>query len=148
MFSGNRKEEEKVKPARSNAMPSILAESLTIEGNLVSAGEIQIEGQVTGNLEVGSLIVGEKAVINGDISAGKMVIRGEVNGAMRGDEITVTSTAVIHGDIVHASLSIEPGAKIDGHLKHSETPRAQGGAGDGRDTVTFIGKTDAVRGDH
>ena len=140
MFSGNRKEEEKVKPARSNAMPSILAESLTIEGNLVSAGEIQIEGQVTGNLEVGS--------INGDISAGKMVIRGEVNGAMRGDEITVTSTAVIHGDIVHASLSIEPGAKIDGHLKHSETPRAQGGAGDGRDTVTFIGKTDAVRGDH
>lgn len=149
MFSGNRKDDAgaKSKPARSNAMPSILAENLTIEGNLVSDGEIQIEGQVNGNLQAASVIIGEKAIISGDISAGKMIIRGEVNGSMRGDEITVTATAVIHGDILHASLSIEPGAKIDGRLKYSEAPLSRSDAAGNGDTVTFIGKSESARAD-
>jgi cytoskeletal protein CcmA (bactofilin family) len=80
-------------------------------------------------------------VITGDINAGTLVIRGEVNGGLKGEEITVTSTATIRGDIVHASLSIEPGAKIDGHLKHSDNPRNL------PDTVTFLGKTEAASGE-
>jgi cytoskeletal protein CcmA (bactofilin family) len=139
MFSGNSKTD--TKSAKSNAMPSIIAENLNIEGNLFSEGEIQIDGQVSGNVQAKTLTIGQNAEINGDINAGTLIIRGAVNGSLRGEEITVTSTATIRGDIVHASLSIEPGAKIDGHLKHSENPR------DLPDTVTFLEKSEAVSGE-
>lgn len=139
MFSGNSKTD--TKSIKSNAMPSIIAENLNIEGNLMSDGEIQIDGQVSGNVQAKTLTIGQNAEINGDINAGTLIIRGAVNGSLRGEEITVTSTATIRGDIVHASLSIEPGAKIDGHLKHSENPR------DLPDTVTFLDKSEAASGE-
>ena len=126
MFSNNNKTD--AKPARSNAMPSIIAENLNIEGNLFSEGEIQAK----------TLTVGQNALITGDINAGTLVIRGGVNGNLKGEEITVTSSATVKGDIVHASLSIEPGAKIDGHLKHSENPRGLA------ETVTFLDKSEAA----
>lgn len=140
MFSGTKKSD--AKPARIDTMPSIIGDSLTIEGNLLSEGEIQIDGQVTGDVRARKLTIGQAAVITGDINAGTLIIRGEVNGSLKGEEITVTSTATIRGDIVHASLSIEPGAKIDGHLKHSDNPRNL------PDTVTFLDKAEAANGDH
>ncbi|WP_373088504.1 polymer-forming cytoskeletal protein [Sneathiella sp.] len=137
MFSSNSKPE--TKSPKINAMPSIISESLTIEGNLISEGEVQIDGQVNGGIKANTLTIGQSATITGDIDAGTLVIRGEVNGSLKGDEITVTSTATVRGDILHASLSIEPGAKIDGHLKHSDNPRGK------KDTVTFLDKPAPVK---
>jgi len=140
MFSGNNKPPTRTN--KSDAMPSIIAENLNIEGNLFSEGEIQIDGRVTGDVQAKTLTIGRSALITGDINAGTLIIRGEVNGSIRGEEITVTSTATVNGDIVHASLSIEPGAKIDGHLKHDDNPR------DLPETVTFLDKSEAASGDH
>ncbi|MFC4270766.1 polymer-forming cytoskeletal protein [Sneathiella chungangensis] len=136
MFSGNSKSEPKA--SRTNTMPSIIADNLSIEGNLFSEGEIQIDGQVTGDVQAKTLTIGQNAMITGDINAGTLIIRGAVHGSLKGEEITVTSTATVKGDIIHASLSIEPGAKIDGHLKHSDNPR------DLPDTVTFLDKSEAA----
>ncbi|MZR30940.1 bactofilin family protein [Sneathiella litorea] len=139
MFSSNSKNEPK--STKSNAMPSIIAENLNIEGNLTSEGEIQIDGKVSGDVQAKLLTIGQNAEITGDINAGTLIIRGAVNGSLRGEEITVTSTATVKGDIIHASLSIEPGAKIDGHLKHSDNPR------DLPETVTFLDKSEAASGE-
>jgi cytoskeletal protein CcmA (bactofilin family) len=136
MFSSNSKNEPKA--PKSSAMPSIIADGLTIEGNLFSEGEIQIDGKVNGDVQAKMLTIGQNALITGDINAGKLIIRGAVNGSLRGEEITVTSTATVNGDIIHASLSIEPGAKIDGHLKHSDNPR------DLPETVTFLDKSESA----
>ncbi|MBO0334535.1 polymer-forming cytoskeletal protein [Sneathiella sp. CAU 1612] len=136
MFSSNNKTEPKA--ARSSAMPSIIADNLTIEGNLFSEGEIQIDGKINGDVQAKTLTIGQNAHITGDINAGTLIIRGAVHGGLRGEEITVTSTATVKGDIIHASLSIEPGAKIDGHLKHSDNPR------DLPETVTFLEKSEAA----
>ena len=92
MFSNNNKTD--AKPARSNAMPSIIAENLNIEGNLFSEGEIQVDGQVTGDIQAKTLTVGQNALITGDINAGTLVIRGGVNGNLKGEEITVTSSGL------------------------------------------------------
>ncbi|TNE34793.1 MAG: polymer-forming cytoskeletal protein [Alphaproteobacteria bacterium] len=140
MFSNNRKSDtaSAPKPARNTNIPSIISESLKIEGDLYSEGEIQIDGEVNGNISAGTLSAGAAAVITGDIEAKEMTIRGTVTGALKGEEIILTASAVIKGDILHASLSIEPGAKIDGHLKHSENPRGQ------KDTVTFLEKSETA----
>ena len=135
MFSNNSKTD--TKPPRTNMMPSIISESLTIEGNMFSEGEVQVDGKVFGDVRADNLTIGQSAVITGEIDAGNLVIRGTVEGGIRGEEISVTSTASVKGDIVHKSLSIEPGAKIDGHLRHSDNPR------DLPETVTFLDKTEA-----
>jgi len=135
MFSNNGKTDTKT--PKVSAMPSIISESLTIEGNLFSEGEVQVDGKVFGDVRADNLTVGQSAVITGEIDAGKLIIRGAVEGGIKGEEISVTSTASVKGDIVHKSLSIEPGAKIDGHLRHSDNPR------DLPETVTFFDKAEA-----
>lgn len=135
MFSSNSKTEPK--SPKVNAMPSIISESLVIEGNLASEGEVQIDGKVFGDVRAENLTVGQSACITGEIDAGVLTIRGEVEGGIKGEEISITSTAKVTGDVVHKSLSIEPGAKIDGHLKHNDNPR------DMPDTVTFFDKVEA-----
>jgi cytoskeletal protein CcmA (bactofilin family) len=139
MFSNNGKTD--MKSAKLNAMPSIISESLTIEGNLTSEGEVQIDGQVFGDVRAANLTIGQTAAINGEIDAGSVIIRGEVKGSIRGEEISIMSTATVKGDVIHKSLSIEPGAKIDGHLKHSDNPR------DLPETVTFLDKAEASAAD-
>lgn len=135
MFSNNSKTDTKA--PKISTMPSIISESLTIEGNLISEGEVQIDGKVFGDVRADNLTIGQSAIITGEIDAGVLTIRGEVSGSIRGEEISITSSAKVTGDVVHKSLSIEPGAKIDGHLRHSDNPR------DLPETVTFFDKAEA-----
>lgn len=135
MFSNNNKTETKI--TKMNLMPSIISESLTIEGNLISEGEVQIDGTVNGDVAAANLTVGQSAVINGEIDASVLTIRGYVDGRIKGEEISIMSTATVKGDVIHTSLSIEPGAKIDGHLQHNDNPR------DLPQTVSYLDKTEA-----
>jgi cytoskeletal protein CcmA (bactofilin family) len=133
MFSN--KTETKV--TKIDSMPSIISESLTIEGNLISEGEVQIDGTVNGDVTAANLTVGQSAVINGEIDASVLTIRGFVDGRIKGEEISIMSTATVKGDVIHTSLSIEPGAKIDGHLQHNDNPR------DLPQTVSYLDKAEA-----
>lgn len=135
MFSNNNKTE--TKSPKMNTMPSIISESLIIEGNLISEGEVQIDGTVNGDVAAANLTVGQSAVINGEIDASVLTIRGYVDGRIKGEEISIMSTATVKGDVIHTSLSIEPGAKIDGHLQHNDNPR------DLPQTVSYLDKTEA-----
>ena len=49
-----------------SAVPSIISGDLVVKGTLVSAGDIQIDGRVEGDIRAGALVVGEKASIEGD----------------------------------------------------------------------------------
>lgn len=134
MFSSTKTE---TKNTKIDSMPSIISESLTIEGNLISEGEVQIDGTVNGDVAAANLTVGQSAVINGEIDASVLTIRGFVDGRIKGEEISIMSTATVKGDVIHTSLSIEPGAKIDGHLQHNDNPR------DLPQTVSYLDKAEA-----
>jgi cytoskeletal protein CcmA (bactofilin family) len=114
MFSKAKTEKERKRKA---APPTIISTDLTISGNLVSDGEIQIDGVVDGDVDSARLSIGEKGKINGSVKADRALIRGRVNGQIRGREVTLTRTAKVKGDIYHDTLSIEPGAQIDGHCR-------------------------------
>ncbi|MBL4667229.1 MAG: polymer-forming cytoskeletal protein [Sneathiella sp.] len=122
MFSGTG--DKKPRPGTINGeMPSIVAKGLVVTGNLVCEGELQIDGIVVGDIRAERLTLGETSHVTGDISASQIQIFGKVDGNLKGDDISIFATASVKGDVINSSLSIEPGAIIDGHCKHSDSPR-------------------------
>ncbi len=58
--------------------PSVIGPDLMINGNLVTKGEVQIDGEVQGDIQGTYVVIGEKARITGGITAEEIVVRGHV----------------------------------------------------------------------
>ena len=103
------------------SVPSIISVVLSVEGNLSSNGEIQVDGKVLGDIACKALIVGIKGSVCGEVTAQTVRIHGAINGQVKAKSVFLASTAQMSGDIEHESLAIEPGAFIEGHCKRTPT---------------------------
>lgn len=108
----------------SKMVPSIIGEDLTITGNVTSKGEIQVDGEIQGDIHCGSLLLGDKSQINGSVIAEDVVVRGKVMGSVRGLRVTLQAQSHVEGDIFHQSLAIEQGAYFEGKSRRSDDPMA------------------------
>ncbi len=121
------------RPAPRSAAPSIISSDLKILGDLISAGDLQVDGIVEGDIQSRSLTVGEGAVVTGNIVAETTRVCGQVTGQIKASTVTLDRTAKVVGDIVHQVLALEPGAFLEGHVRHSDSPTAgEGRRGDGK----------------
>jgi cytoskeletal protein CcmA (bactofilin family) len=103
---------------------SMIGPDLTITGNLVSKGEVQVDGIVQGDIHGSHVVIGETATINGGVVADEVVIRGHVIGSVRARRVMLQTTSQVDGDIYHQSLSIEQGALFEGKSRRTqEDPR-------------------------
>ena len=101
---------------------SVIGEDLAIEGNVVSKGEIQIDGQIKGDIRCTSIVIGNTALIEGGVVAEDVIVRGRVVGSIRGHRVTLQSSCQVEGDIFHQSLAIEQGAYFEGKSRRSDDP--------------------------
>jgi len=109
------KPNEPVRPLhRQSNVPSIVSSEMTIHGDLQSSGDLQIEGTVVGEIEVGKLVIAEGGTVSGNIVAKDVRICGALNGSVRSVMITLTSTARVVGDLHHEVLAIEAGGQLEG----------------------------------
>ena len=111
-----------------SAAPSIISSDLKILGDLISAGDLQVDGIVEGDIQSRSLTIGEGAVVTGNVVAETTRVCGQVTGQIKASTVTLDRTAKVVGDIIHQILAIEPGAFLEGHVRHSDPA----GAGDTR----------------
>jgi cytoskeletal protein CcmA (bactofilin family) len=109
------------RPPPRSAAPSIISSDLKILGDLISAGDLQIEGIVEGDIQSRSLTVGEGAVVTGNIVAETTRVCGQVTGQIKANTVTLDRTAKVVGDIIHQILAVEPGAFVEGHVRHSDS---------------------------
>jgi len=109
-------------PSKPKPSPSLLSSDLTIKGNVLTSGDIQIEGTIEGDVRAHLLTVGEGATIKGEITADDVVVNGRVVGRLRGLKVRLTTTAQVEGDIVHKTIAIESGAHFEGSVQRSEDP--------------------------
>lgn len=112
-----------VKPASSN-VPSIIAKGLSIKGNIVCDGDIQIDGTVEGILHTHSLTVGASGDVRGEITGKRVRILGKVVGPIRAVAVELGRTARVVGDIRYETLTVEPEAQVDGHLQRIDDASA------------------------
>ncbi|MDA0720719.1 bactofilin family protein [Yoonia sp.] len=117
----------KTSPPKAKPPASILSSDLLITGNLKTTGDIQIEGQVDGDIRAHLLTVGESATVKGEIVADDVVVNGRVIGRVRGLKVRLTSTARVEGDIIHKTIAIESGAHFEGSVQRQDDPLSTGG---------------------
>lgn len=103
---------------------SVIGADLTIVGNLISKGEVHVDGNVEGDIEGSYVIVGESASISGGIVAEEVIVRGHVAGTVKSKRVMLQATSQVEGDIYHQALSIEQGAMFEGKSRRvKDDPR-------------------------
>jgi len=114
------------KPSAPKAKPpaSVLSSDLHVQGNVRTSGDIQIEGQVEGDIRAHLLTVGEGATVKGEVMADDVVVNGRIVGRVRGLKVRLTSTARVEGDIIHKTIAIESGAHFEGSVQRRDDPLA------------------------
>lgn len=104
---------------------TVVGSNTSFEGSFVSSGNVRMDGQFAGSLEVsGNILVGESADIHADINARNISIAGTVRGNVTGNKVQLLRTGRIWGDISASALTTEEGAFIDGKITmvgHSAT---------------------------
>ena len=103
-------------------VPTIIGEDLLITGNVNSKGDIQIDGEIQGDVHCGSLLLGDKSTVTGEVVAEDVVVRGKVIGTIRGLRVSLQAQSRVEGDIFHQSLAIEQGAYFEGKSRHDDDP--------------------------
>ena len=104
---------------------TVIGSNTSFEGSFVSSGNVRMDGQFAGSLEIsGNILVGESADIHADINARNISIAGTVRGNVTGNKVQLLRTGRIWGDISASALTTEEGAFIDGKITmigHSAT---------------------------
>ena len=119
-------------PMKPAGVPSIISADVVMRGNINSAGEIQLDGSLEGDVKASSLIIGDKAAVKGDVICEAVMVRGRVEGGIRAKSVSLAAGAHIVGDILHSSLSVETGAHFEGNCRHSDDPLSEASAKDFR----------------
>lgn len=116
MFGLNDKEEVTNNIKGVQTEDTVIGNTIKIEGDLVSNGNILVEGEVVGSLKTEkTLTVGLGAKVNADIKATTALISGEVNGNITVTEkIELNESAVVNGDLQAKIVVIKAGAKFNG----------------------------------
>jgi cytoskeletal protein CcmA (bactofilin family) len=95
---------------------TFLGKDVVFKGVLTLEGNIRVDGRLEGELRsTGTLIVGEHAVIRGNIMAGILITSGKIKGDVIAlEKIKILKPGVVIGDIRTPSISIEAGAIFHG----------------------------------
>lgn len=107
-------------------------DTAVIKGGANSESSITVSGTLKGKVKAESVVIDSGRILNGDLNAGSVLVQEsaiviapitaqtlEVAGAVKGDidvkdKVILRPTAIIQGNITSASISIEDGASIDG----------------------------------
>jgi cytoskeletal protein CcmA (bactofilin family) len=96
---------------------SVIGADLTITGDLVSTGDIKVDGRVDGNITCRTLTLGDEPLLNSEIAAETVRICGTFNGQVRANKVVLTRNAKVSADIAQEVLEIEPGATLEGNVR-------------------------------
>ena len=102
---------------KSNTDIQMLGPRSVLEGNLVFAGTLFLNGHVKGAIEsrAGTIVVGKNAVIHADVFVRKATIKGEIKGTVRATELLeLFPPARVYGDINAPVVQMDAGVIFEG----------------------------------
>ena len=107
---------------------TFLARGFEFRGILTFEGTVRIDGMVSGAIySKGTVILGEHAVIEGDISAGAIVSSGTINGNVTATErVHLLPSAALNGDLKTPLLRVEEGVEFHGNCEAQGAAKGKG----------------------
>ncbi len=111
----NSKSKSSFDATTSNAS-TLIGAGTTITGDMLSNGDIRIDGTLKGNLKgKAKIVIGTDGVVEGDIEGLQADIMGHVTGTIKVQELLyLHGSTTINGDIYAGKLQIEPTAIFNG----------------------------------
>lgn len=115
--------------ARLAAAGTLIGAGTVLSGDIVFSGALRIDGEVRGNVRTrdarsGTLVIGERGRIEGDVNVARLVVHGVVTGRVDACELVqLRATARIDCDVVYTLAEIDPGAVVSGQLLQNAPPR-------------------------
>ncbi len=112
-----------------NSLDSLIGVGTRVEGNIVFKGGLRVDGEVRGNISSesgrdGTLVISERASVEGAISVGHVVVNGVIIGPIvAAESLELLPSARVTGDVEYHQIEMQQGAVIQGRLVH------QAGAG-------------------
>ena len=101
---------------------SVLHEDITIKGEWTSDGIVEFGGTFVGDLTVDTLVLTRKGQITGNVKARSVTIEGCLEGSISAISVGLKTSAKVTADIVAQAITVEPGAKIEGHVNCKNLP--------------------------
>jgi cytoskeletal protein CcmA (bactofilin family) len=101
-------------------MAAWIGKALRVEGRIVSAEDLTIDGSVEGSIELGdhSLTIGPGATVKANLSARSITISGSVTGSVRAAEVVdLRASGSVNGDISAPHFVMADGASAQGKIE-------------------------------
>lgn len=112
---------EKSKNLTNLPIETVIAEGITIQGDILGEGAIRIDGKVEGNVQLSKgVILGEKAEIIGSVKSSEVIVFGKLNGNLECKDLYIKSTGKIDGNILVNAFAVDMGGKYNGNLKMTQ----------------------------
>ena len=96
---------------------SVISKALKITGQLESTENIQIDGEIDGDVRGVHVKVGQNAKVKGSVYGEEVELSGTVDGKIEAKKVVLTSSAHMSGDVIHQDITIQSGAYIAGHCR-------------------------------
>ena len=107
-----------------NRIDSLIGHDTTIDGDVQFAGGLRVDGAIRGNVvaigdKPSTLVLSEKAVIEGTVRVAHMIVNGRIHGPVYATHyVELQAKSQVTGDIHYRTLEMHPGAVVDGRLVH------------------------------
>lgn len=117
-------------PKPQTRIDSLVGVGTVVEGNIAFTGGLRVDGRVRGNVltaddQPSTLVLSEKAQIEGEIRVSHAVINGTVIGPVFGAEyVELQPKSNVTGDVHYRTLEIQLGAVVQGRLVHEDGEQA------------------------
>ena len=95
---------------------SILSAETKLTGDLVSSGDVTVEGTIEGSVTCRSLTLCGQPAIKGTVTAETAHVSGTFNGELRAKKVILSKTAKMRGDIYQEVLEMQSGAQFEGKV--------------------------------
>ena len=99
---------------------SLIGEGISVVGTLNLQDDVlRLDGRVEGKIiGQGTLVVGEKGLLQGEIQVGRLILGGRVEGTVTAQEgIHITPTGKLFGTALTSQLVIDEGGIFEGESK-------------------------------
>lgn len=118
MFSAKKDKTRTLHRPEEFQISTVIAEGISIEGDLIGAESLRIDGKIKGDIRMGKgVIIGESAYIDGDISCQTLVVYGHVVGNVRCHTLILKAAGKLYGDVAIEQFTVDMGGQLMGAVE-------------------------------
>ncbi len=110
---------------------TLISRDTEIIGDVSFSGNLDVEGQVTGNIRAlpgkDALVrVIDKGCVQGEIRAPSIMINGSVEGSVHASKhLELAAKARVKGDVYYTLVEMAVGAEVNGNMMHVDTTESK-----------------------